>query len=348
MEDIRAGGRVLSDSIQWIPQSAIKGSRLFPPDSIIVATSATIGEHALIKVPFMCNQRFTALWPKPEFEARLDAKFVFYYCFVLDEWCRSNTTTSSFASVDMAGFKRFMFPVPPLEVQREIVKVLDAFAELEAGLAAELEARRVQYAYYLDSLLSFPGGNVRWMTLGEIGPVSMCKRVFKHETAPTGDIPFYKIGTFGGEPDAYISRPLYESYRDRYSFPKLGDVLLSAAGTIGRAIPYDGRPAYFQDSNIVWVSNDESVVTNAYLRYWYRVIKWTTDGGTIRRLYNENIRRARIAVPPLDEQTRIVEILDKFDALVNDLSIGLPAELSARRKQYEYYRDRLLTFPEAA
>jgi type I restriction enzyme S subunit len=186
------------------------------------------------------------------------------------------------------------------------------------------------------------------MTLGEVGKVSMCKRVFKHETSPKGVIPFYKIGTFGGEPDAYISRDLYESYRARYPFPKEGDVLLSAAGTIGRAIPYDGKPAYFQDSNLVWIDNDESIVTNAYLRYWYGVIEWTTDGGTIRRLYNENIRRARIAVPSLVEQERIVEILDKFDSLVNDLSIGLPAELNARRKQYDHYRERLLTFPEAA
>jgi type I restriction enzyme S subunit len=137
-------------------------------------------------------------------------------------------------------------------------------------------------------------------------------------------------------------------YRGRYSFPKKGDVLISAAGTIGRAIPYDGKPAYFQDSNIVWVDNDESLVKNSYLRYWYRMIDWSTDGGTIRRLYNENIRRARIAVPSLAEQDRIVAILDKFDALVNDLSIGLPAELNARHRQYEHYRDRLLTFPEAA
>jgi type I restriction enzyme S subunit len=176
----------------------------------------------------------------------------------------------------------------------------------------------------------------------------MCKRVFKHETSPEGEVPFYKIGTFGGNPDAFISRERYESYRSRYPFPKKGDILLSAAGTIGRAIPYNGRPGYFQDSNLVWLANDESLVTNRYLYYWYQVVEWTTDGGAIQRLYNENIRRAPIAVPPLEEQDRIVAILYKFDALVNDLSVGLPAELRARRKQYEYFRDRLLTFREAA
>ncbi|MDT8363330.1 MAG: restriction endonuclease subunit S [Nitrosomonas sp.] len=251
----------------------------------------------------------------------------------------------------------FRVPIPPLEVQREIVKVLDTLTQLEAELEAELEARRRQYQYYRDALLSFDDdatgeglapGSVRWATLGNIGKVSMCKRVFKHETDSVGDIPFYKIGTFGGMPDAFISRELYHEYRRRYSFPKQGDILISAAGTIGRAIPYDGADAYFQDSNIVWIDNDESQVTNKYLWHWYQIVEWATDGGTIQRLYNENLRQTRIAIPPLEEQARIVAILDQFDALVNDLSSGLPAEIKARRQQYEYYRDRLLSFKEAA
>ncbi len=241
---------------------------------------------------------------------------------------------------------RIKIPVPPLPVQQEIVRILDEFSQLEAELEAELESRRRQYEHYQERLLSFSDSDVKWMTLGDLGPVSMCKRVFKSETSPSGDIPFFKIGTFGRSPDAYISRELYEAYKRRYSFPKSGDILISAAGTIGRAIVYDGTPAYFQDSNIVWIDNDESIVSNAYLYYWYRVVQWATDGGTIKRLYNNNVRRARIAVPSLCEQHRIVLILNDFDALVNDLSIGLPAELAARRKQYEHYRDKLLTFKE--
>lgn len=176
----------------------------------------------------------------------------------------------------------------------------------------------------------------------------MCKRIFKSETSSTGEIPFYKIGTFGGTPDAFIPHELYEDYKNRYPFPKKGDVLISAAGTIGKEVVYDGEPAYFQDSNIVWIDNDETQVTNAYLRYLYQIIDWETDGGTIQRLYNDNIRRTKIVVPSLEEQARIASILNKFDALVNDLSSGLPAELKARRQQYEHYRDRLLTFREAA
>ena len=121
---------------------------------------------------------------------------------------------------------------------------------------------------------------------------------------------------------------------------------MSASGTIGRRVIYDGKLAYFQDSNIIWIDNDESQVLNKFLYYLYSIITWQTEGGTIKRLYNNNLKKVKIPIPSLSEQKRIVAILDKFDALVNDISIGLPAELKARRKQYEYYRNKLLTFKE--
>lgn len=183
--------------------------------------------------------------------------------------------------------------------------------------------------------------------LGTVGKVSMCKRIMKAETSSDGDIPFYKIGTFGKQPDAYITKKKFEEYRNAYSFPKKGDILISASGTIGRTVVYNGEDAYYQDSNIVWIANDESIVLNKYLLYCYQLQPWTvSSGGTIARLYNDNISRTKICVPPLEEQQRIVNILDRFDALCNDLSAGLPAEIEARQKQYEYYRDKLLSFRE--
>lgn len=130
-------------------------------------------------------------------------------------------------------------------------------------------------------------------------------------------------------------------------FSGSGDIV-SASGTIGRTVVYDGEPAYYQDSNIVWIDNDESKVLNKYLYYCYAMNPWSVStGGTIARLYNHNISKAKIPVPSLEEQARIVSILDRFDTLCNDLTSGLPAEIEARRKQYEYYRDKLLTFKEA-
>ena len=175
----------------------------------------------------------------------------------------------------------------------------------------------------------------------------MCKRIHKHETSAVGDVPFYKIGTFGKEPDAFISQHIFEEYQQNYSFPNKGDILISAAGTIGKSVIYDGAPAYFQDSNIVWIGNDETQVLNKYLYYYYTLQPWSaSQGGTLDRLYNDNIRKTKIPLPSLAEQEHIVAILDKFDALVNDISVGLPAELKARRQQYEYYRDKLLSFKE--
>ena len=180
--------------------------------------------------------------------------------------------------------------------------------------------------------------------MGEIGEICMCKRIMKHQTNAMSGIPFYKIGTFGKKADAYIANELYEEYKKKFSFPRKGEILLSASGTIGKAIIYDGEPAYFQDSNIIWISNDENKVLNKFLYYCYQIAEWKTEGGTIKRLYNTNLAKMKIAVPSLSEQLRIVSILDKFEMLVNDLSKGLPAEIAAVQEQYEYYRNKLLTF----
>ncbi|GAA7758450.1 hypothetical protein HpBT0162_04160 [Helicobacter pylori] len=159
MEDIRENGRILKDSIQHITPKALKGKKLFPKNSIIISTTATIGEHALLIVDSLANQRFTFLSKKANCNLALDMKFFFYQCFLLGEWCKNNTNVSGFASVDMTAFKKYKFPIPPLEVQQEIVKILDQFSilttDLLAGIPAEIKARKKQYEYYREKLLTF-------------------------------------------------------------------------------------------------------------------------------------------------------------------------------------------------
>ncbi len=159
MEDIRENGRILKDSIQHITPKALKGKKLFPKNSIIISTTATIGEHALLIVDSLANQRFTFLSKKANCNLALDMKFFFYQCFLLGEWCKKNTNVSGFASVDMTAFKKYKFPIPPLEIQQEIVKILDQFSllttDLLAGIPAEIKARKKQYEYYREKLLTF-------------------------------------------------------------------------------------------------------------------------------------------------------------------------------------------------
>lgn len=158
MEDIRENGRILSDSIQHVNAKGIKG-KLFPKNSIIISTSATIGEHALITEDFLCNQRFTCLMIKDKYKDKYDVKFLFYYCYLLCKWCLNNLNKGNFASVDMKMFEKFKFPIIELKEQKKIVYFLENLDKLcndmSDGLPAEIEARQKQYEYYRDKLLSF-------------------------------------------------------------------------------------------------------------------------------------------------------------------------------------------------
>ncbi|OAV24510.1 Type I restriction-modification system, specificity subunit S [Moraxella catarrhalis] len=274
-----------------------------------------------------------------------------YYNLQINEfkiYLQDKQSGTAYPAISDGLIKQFQIPIPPLSVQSQIVQILDAFTELTAELTAELSMRQKQYQYYRDLLLSeheLAKVGFEWKTLGEVGEVRMCKRILKSQTSDTGDIPFYKIGTFGKEPNAFISRELFEKYREKYNYPKMGEILISASGTIGRTVIFNGEDAYFQDSNIVWIENDEKQVLNKFLFYLYQIADWNiAEGGTIKRLYNDNLKNLQIPIPPLDTQAKIVAILDAFDTLTQSISEGLPKEIQLRQKQYEYYRELLLGF----
>ncbi|MCG0571912.1 restriction endonuclease subunit S [Lactiplantibacillus plantarum] len=152
--------------------------------------------------------------------------------------------------------------------------------------------------------------------LGDYGNIAMNRRIFKEETSTEGDIPFYKIGTFGKNPDAFISQKRFIEYKSKYPYPKKGDILISASGSIGRTIEYQGENAYYQDSNIVWLNHDERLV-NSFLKQFYLIVRWSgLEGSTIKRLYNKNILKTNICVPLVDEQNKIGNFLSKLDSLI--------------------------------
>lgn len=149
----------------------------------------------------------------------------------------------------------------------------------------------------------------------DVGSVAMCKRIFKEQTSDEGEVPFYKIGTFGSEPDAFISRELFNEYKTKYPYPNKGDILISASGSIGRTVEFTGRDEYFQDSNIVWLKHGNEI-DNSFLKVLYSVIEWSCEGSTIKRLYNDNFLKTEFILPKIDEQIKIGNYFSNLDHLI--------------------------------
>ena len=244
---------------------------------------------------------------------------------------------------------KYRIPVPPLQVQREIVKVLDTFTELEA--------RRRQYQYYRDALLAFDDQDVRWVTLAELGEFIRGRRFTKADYVEEGIgcIHYGEIYTHFGVSASDVVSHVRSDITTKLRFAKPGDVVITDVGEtvedVGKAVAWIGDKdvaihdhcyAFRHSMNPKFVSY--CMQTSSFIAEKAKYVARTK----VKTLLIESFSRIRIPVPPLDEQERIVAILDKFDALVNDLSSGLPAEIAARRKQYEHYRDLLLTFREAA
>ncbi|MCQ2673348.1 restriction endonuclease subunit S [Helicobacter pylori] len=251
----------------------------------------------------------------------------------------NSVKSSSHKNLTIADLRDLLIPLPPLNEQIAIANVLsdvDRYLySLDALILKKESVKKALSFELLSQRKRLKGFNQAWqkVRLGDIGKPCMCKRVMKHQTTRYGEIPFYKIGTFGNTADAFISKKLFLEYKTKYSFPKKGDILISASGTIGRAVIYDGKPAYFQDSNIVWIDNDETLVKNDFLFYAYSNIKWNTEHTTILRLYNDNFRNTLIPLPPLNEQIAIANILSDLDSEI--------ISLKNKKRQFENIKKAL-------
>lgn len=360
MEDIRENGRILSDALQHITPKGVKGNGLFKANSIILATSATIGEHALITTEALANQRFTNFEVKEDFKDKLFPKFIFYYFYIIDDWCKKNIYVGNFPSVDVLQLKKLDFPIPPLSVQSRIVEILDKFtvmeAELEEQLQAELELRKKQYQHYREQLLNFsytpPSEfNVVYKKLGGI-----CTKVCSGGTPSTSNPEYYK----GNIPwlrtqdvdwkDVYDTDIKITEEAIKHSsaqwIPANCVIVAMYGATAAKAcinrIPLTTNQACCN------LQVDENIAHYKYVYHWicreYERLRALGEGSQ-SNLSGKKIKDYKIPLPPLSEQARIVEILDKFDTLTNSISEGLPLEIKLRRQQYEYYREQLLAFP---
>ena len=382
MEDLRKSGTILSDSIQHIHKSGVKG-KFFPSNSIIMATTATIGEHALISVDYMSNQRFTNFTVKDKFQKILDTKFIYYYFFVLGKKAKQSVNISSFPSVQMNELKKWEFPIPcpdnpkkSLEIQGEIVRILDAFTSLTAELTAELTMRKKQYNHYRNQLLTFEegevnfleklldGAEVAWLPLGDetVGEFVRGSNLQKKDFTKTGvgcihyGQLYTHYGTFADETKSFVS----EAFAKKARMAQKGNLVIATTSEndedVCKAVAWLGN----ED---IAVSSDACIYKHGlnakYVSYFFQTEQFQSQkrsyitGAKVRRVNASNLAKIKIPIPcpdnpkkSLEIQGEIVRILDKFDALTNSITEGLPREIDLRQKQYEHYRDWLLNFPK--
>lgn len=303
-------------------------------DTVVVAGSgAYAGFVSFWSVPIFVSDAFS-IEPLGD---EVISKYIFYILKNRQAELHNLKRGSGVPHVYSRDVARWKIPVPPLEVQKEIVRVLDSFTELEA----ELEARKKQYAYYRNSLMTFDENTsgVQWKTLE-----SVCESVsaggdlpnnyMKGNTQPTKEFP-YPIYSNGTEQNA-----LY-GYSDSYKIDKKA-VTISARGTIGYHAVRGEK--FTPIVRLITLIPNTKIINIKFLNYALDITEIGHSGGSIPQLTVPNVKKINIPVPTLAVQERIVSILDKFEKLTNDISIGLPAEIEARRKQYEYYRNKLLTF----
>ena len=385
MEDIRQNGRILNDSIQHVTNLGVKSSGLFKRGSIMVATTATIGEHALIETDYLSNQQLTNLTIKDKYTELILPKYAFYYFFIVDKQCLGVANFSGgIPIVDQSRFKKLRFAVPPLKVQERIVYVLDNFDtvcnDLNIGLPAEIEARQKQYEYYRDKLLSF--NNVTGVGIErerERGLTKLRQYIFGFASVKLDDIivslntglnprSFFRLNTDGAKNYYITIRELHNGKiiptdkTDRINDEALklcnnrsnlevGDVLFSGTGTIGETALISEMPNNWNIKEGVYVIKpDQELISPIFLRHLLTssdVIKEYTKrivGGTVKSIPMKELKNITISIPSLEKQQAIIKLVENFSSLCNDIKNGIPAEKDARKKQYEYYRNKLLSF----
>lgn len=288
------------------------------------------------------NAGFVNYWDEPIFasdaitiQSETDAvitKYIYYLLKSVQTQIFGKARGQAQPHVYPETIGKIEIPVADKTIQTEIVRRMD---ELQYNKDATLSSMNELRSKIEDVFSELKKNTRARIKLGTIGEPKMTRRVMNNQTSSVGDIPFYTIKTLGGEAKSYISKVLFEEYRNKYPYPKKGSILISAAGTVGKTVRFDGQDAYFQDSNIVWLDNDESVVSNDFLNVMLPFADWnTTDGNTIKRLYNNDIETTEIPLPSKIEQEEIVrkindlqEILEgmqeKLDEISDDMDITL-------------------------
>lgn len=299
-------------------------AQLVPKNSIAVVTHVGVGKMTFMPYSYATSQDFISLS-----ELKCNPQFL---CHVLYKKLQEDlylVQGSAIKGITKDDLMHKQVYIPECNEQNNIATMMKDWEGIIAVYQRKLTKLQLLKKSMLTKMfpkdgarvpeIRFQGFHDDWVQhqFGDVGSVAMCKRVFKDETSDKGDIPFFKIGTFGGNPDAYISRELFDEYKSKYPYPEIGDILLSASGTIGRQVEYKGEDAYYQDSNIIWLKHGK-ILSNKFLKVVYQVIKWNgVEGSTIQRLYNDNILKTRFFLPSLEEQEAIGDYFYNLDNLIS-------------------------------
>lgn len=281
---------------------------------------------------------------------KVDSQYLYYVLTTLDLPSRKKGS-QPFLSV--SDFDKIAIPVPPLEVQREIVRILDSFTLLTTELKAELTARKKQYQHYLNSFFENQTDNL--VPLSSLGTITRGKR-FVHADATETGVPCIHYGelyTFYGVHANTVKSHIREELRPKMRYAHKGDVIIVGAGEnnidIGVGVAWEGNEdVAVHDACYTLCHSQNSKYISFYLRsdMYHNQIKKYVSEGKVCSISATGLGKAMIPLPSITEQERIVSILDRFDSLCNDITTGLPAEIEARQKQYEFYRDKLLSFKQ--
>lgn len=339
IEDIRNRGRLLSFANQKITSEAVK-KEPFKKNSLVLSTIATIGEYALIDVDFVINQQFMVFTKKEEYENLVNMKFMYYYFSKISKFCIRNKRVGNVPTVDNDKILNYYLPIPSLKTQEKIVEYLDEFTKHILTLKEELFQRNKQYEFYRDKLLSEEHLNkivnkydlykyeLKETTLGE---VIKLKNGRDWKTLNEGDIPVYGSG---GPMNIGVNKFSYDKET----------VLIPRKGSIDN-IFYLNEPFWNVDT-IYYTEVNTKLLNVKYFYYFMKNIDLISlsINPTRPSLTQEIINNIKITLPPIEIQAKIAEILDKFQALTQYVSGLLPDEIEKREKQYEYYREKLLSF----
>ena len=230
-------------------------------------------------------------------------------------------------SIDIDSMKTIEIPWTSYEEQKKIGDYIESLDTLITLHQRKCDETKKLKKFMLQKMfpkkdakkpeIRFAGFTDDWeqRKFGDIGSIAMCKRIFKEQTSDEGEVPFYKIGTFGVEPDAFISKELFDEYKTKYPYPNKGDILISASGSIGRTVEFTGKDEYFQDSNIVWLKHGNEI-DNSFLKVLYSIVEWSCEGSTIKRLYNDNFLKTEFMLPQIDEQIKLGTYFSNLDNLI--------------------------------